>query len=351
MLPTSRLAGWDEVRHLVGAMGKQGKGIFELAPETAIGSPDPEKRREFLNRLKALAIFVVVIGIGIAFFNASWFERRVQQSYASGQFEDVRLWIWDSAVELWKEEPWMGAGPGHFDQRYGKYRQADWRVQGRPQYVHNDYLNALTEWGVVGVGIILATMLLLSRGFFHTWAQVGRNHAELNRRRSNREALLLGAMFGILAMLLHSVVDFNLQIPANALLFVALMGIITSFRRYEPVSYSYRSGWLLKLSLTMVLLGTGAFLVKTGMQRFEEQTWLRRAGELNGNPAEQLVALKKAYDADPTNFNTTYRIGELHRKRSWLGNADYEAEAREAIRWFTAECSVPVPRQFRSGDD
>lgn len=286
------------------------------------------------SRLKALTIFMVLLGIAIAFVNGSPLERRVQLSLKSGQFEDARLWIWDSAVALWKDYPWLGGGPGHFDQRYGKYRQADWRVQGRPQYVHNDYLNTLADWGVVGLGIIILTVGLLMHGFIRTWAQVRRNHGDLNRRGSNREALLLGAMFGIFAMLLHSVVDFNMQIPANAMLLVTLMGIITSFRRYEPVSYSYRSGWLLKASLTVVLIGTGAFLVKAGLQRYEEQTWLRRAESLTDNPDEYLAALKKAHEADPTNFNTTYRIGELHRKRSWQGNSDYREEAQEAIKWF-----------------
>ena len=50
----SRLASWDEVRMLVGAMGKAGGGIFELSKER-IGS-DPKVRREFYDRLKALAV-------------------------------------------------------------------------------------------------------------------------------------------------------------------------------------------------------------------------------------------------------------------------------------------------------
>lgn len=286
------------------------------------------------SRLKAIAIFALLFCIGLSFLNASWFERRVQQSYASGKFEDIRPYIWASAIHLWKEEPWMGAGPGHFDQRYGKYRQAETPVQGRPEYVHNDYLNALTEWGIIGVAIILSSLLLLARGFFCTWAVVERGQSDLNRKGSNREALLLGAMFGILAMLVHSIVDFNLQIPANAILFISLMALITSLRRYEPKPFSFSATWPLRIGTTAIVMFGSVYLVQKGILTYQEQKWLKQAEQLHGNPKEQLVAYKNAYAVEPNNFYTTYWIGELLRKQSWEGGADYRDKAREAMKWF-----------------
>ena len=53
----SRLATWDEVRRLVGAMGELGAGIFELAGEAAGRTPDdPEGLREYHVRLRDLAV-------------------------------------------------------------------------------------------------------------------------------------------------------------------------------------------------------------------------------------------------------------------------------------------------------
>ncbi len=52
----SRLASWDEVRRLVGVMGDEGAGVFEMALEQAARSRDPEKRAEFLERLRWLAL-------------------------------------------------------------------------------------------------------------------------------------------------------------------------------------------------------------------------------------------------------------------------------------------------------
>ena len=52
----SRLATWDEVRRLVNAMGDTGPGIFQITPEPAGGSPDPEVRQDYLGRMHDLAL-------------------------------------------------------------------------------------------------------------------------------------------------------------------------------------------------------------------------------------------------------------------------------------------------------
>jgi N-acyl-D-aspartate/D-glutamate deacylase len=50
----SRLANWDEVRQLVGVMGELNAGVFEIAGEQT--GADPERTRDYLGRLKALAV-------------------------------------------------------------------------------------------------------------------------------------------------------------------------------------------------------------------------------------------------------------------------------------------------------
>src|SRR2546421_4607869 len=52
----SRLATWDEVRRLVCAMGDTGAGIFQITPEPAGGSADPEIRQDWFDRMHDLAL-------------------------------------------------------------------------------------------------------------------------------------------------------------------------------------------------------------------------------------------------------------------------------------------------------
>ena len=50
----SRIANWDEVRQLVGVMGEERAGIFEIAGENT--GFDPERVNDYLGRLKSLAV-------------------------------------------------------------------------------------------------------------------------------------------------------------------------------------------------------------------------------------------------------------------------------------------------------
>ena len=52
----SRLASWDEVRALVGVLGEERRGVFEIANEAAVASRDPDERHEYYARLRALAL-------------------------------------------------------------------------------------------------------------------------------------------------------------------------------------------------------------------------------------------------------------------------------------------------------
>ena len=51
---------------------------------------------------------------------------------------------------------------------------------------------------------------------------------KLKNRSRLVHGITLGAMSGITAILIHSISDFNLHIPANALLFTVLAAIVVS---------------------------------------------------------------------------------------------------------------------------
>ena len=64
----------------------------------------------------------------------------------------VRNDLWVPTARMWLDHPWLGVGPAHFDLRFPKYRPVT--LQSRPFWSHNDYLNALADWGIVG-GVLL----------------------------------------------------------------------------------------------------------------------------------------------------------------------------------------------------
>ena len=130
---------------------------------------------------------------------------------------DTRFVLWRAAVQVWHENVWWGVGPAHYDYRFRQYRPVD--IQQRPGWAHNDYLNALAEWGVVGTALVASAWVLLALGVLKTWPSVGGSPRDLGTDRgSNKFAFVLGGSMGLAAILAHSVVDFNMHIPANAIL-------------------------------------------------------------------------------------------------------------------------------------
>jgi len=83
-------------------------------------------------------------------------------------------------------------------------------------HAHNDYLEFLSEVGLIGFIPWLAFFLLFLASSVR---------ALLTRR--SRYSIFLGAsgLAAIVALLVHSLADFNLQIPANAMLLFLIMGL------------------------------------------------------------------------------------------------------------------------------
>src|SRR5438105_2801025 len=137
---------------------------------------------------------------------------------------------------MWQDNLWWGAGPGQFNSRFRAYRPES--VQLQPDRAHNDYLNALADWGLAGAVIIGLALILLGWGIIQTWSNVRKSPRDFGQARSsNKFCCVLGASVGLFAIMVHSVVDFNMHIPANAILAVALIAILSSHLRFATESY------------------------------------------------------------------------------------------------------------------
>ncbi|MDB6023082.1 MAG: O-antigen polymerase [Pedosphaera sp.] len=288
-------------------------------------------------RIQGLVLMgVLVLAGALAIPRVQAMQQRVAQMKASGKADDMRFSIWQPAVEIWRDHIWWGAGPAHFDYRFPQYRPTD--VQLRPFKVHNDYLNTLVDWGVAGAVLVASAWVLLYGGIFKNWRSVRGGRDDFSRKKSNKFAFLVGASVGLFAILLHSFLDFNMQLPAIAILAVALMAMLTSQWRFATERYWFRVGWVLKGVATVCLLAGAAYLGREGWQRGREYVWLRQAEELEKLPVSytyaRIEALEKAFAVDLMNFETTYAIGECYRLKSWVGNDDYVDLAKKAMVWY-----------------
>ncbi len=117
------------------------------------------------------------------------------------------------AMQIIEDFPLTGAGGGSF---YGSFMR--YRGVGDFYYdhTHNDFVEIAADYGIIGLGLLGAMVALA------LWRSL---RVLLRRRSSLPRGIAFGVTMSIVALLIHSTVDFNLQIPANALTMVVILSL------------------------------------------------------------------------------------------------------------------------------
>jgi O-antigen ligase len=283
-----------------------------------------------------LVVMVIVSVFGTRYLSKSeGYQVHIRNLEAAKTLDlDIRLQLWQAAEQMWRDHFWWGVGPGLFDFRFREYRPEV--VQSRPDRAHNDYLNLLTDWGVVGGAVVFAGLVLFIWGLAVTWRHVRRSESDFRSGQSNRFAFFVGAIGAFLALAVHSLVDFNLHIPANAVVAVVLLGLLASNVRFATERYWFGLKFPILCVISVFLVAGVIYLSLQTRQRLSENRWLAQAGQINDPfSPEYIDALGKAYAVDRKNFNTTYLLGEAYRLQCFQGGQDYAAQAGLAMQWFS----------------
>jgi len=175
----------------------------------------------------ALVLVLLAAGVGSTFWIGvepivSRFASLPSQEFSERQ-GGGRLAIWRDTMHLLSQHLWLGVGPGGFETAYTQVQTV--HLDSTVDHAHNDYLELATEFGLVGAGLLFGMILTVAartlRAFFAHPASADR-------------ALALGVFAGIVALLLHSLTDFNLYLPANGLVFAVLLGLGASIAAELP---------------------------------------------------------------------------------------------------------------------
>ena len=127
-----------------------------------------------------------------------------------------RRGIWENAVDILKDFPILGSGLGTFNHVFPMYRS--FHIRGLITHAENDFLQLASEVGFLGTGLLIAIFLFL---FF----KAVRGIRSLLPTNLNRY-LASGGIVGILALMFHSTVERNLQVPSNAFLYTFLWAMV-----------------------------------------------------------------------------------------------------------------------------
>jgi tetratricopeptide (TPR) repeat protein len=182
---------------------------------------------------------------------------------------------------------------------------------------------------------VASAWVLLYGGNFKSWKQVRGGRDDFSRKNSSKLALLIGASLGLAAILMHSMVDFNLQMPANAIMAITMMALLSSQWRFATERFWVSAGAGIKCAATLVLLAGLAALGYTERRGAREWSLLHEADKTPAYTFARIAALEKAFAAEPKNFDTAFAIGEIYKAKSFLSESDDPAElARKAMAWY-----------------
>jgi O-antigen ligase len=174
-------------------------------------------------RLVAALILLVVMSFGAMFLTSSdeLLQRfgRIEENMQMGELADERYSrraVWQATIQMVKDHPLLGVGLGAYQYAYSRYDQGSGLY--RTEQAHNDYLQILADTGVIGGLVMLAFLALL----------FVRSFKAMQTRDLLQRSITLGALAGCFGIAVHSFVEFNLQVTANAQLFLALAALATT---------------------------------------------------------------------------------------------------------------------------
>lgn len=124
-----------------------------------------------------------------------------------------RIVVFRDAIRMIAANP-LGVGVGKFQDRYRAFQT--FRPELIFEHAHNDYLETAAEWGVPTAIVFWAFILFVIVRAVRVFAST---------RSREQSGILLACIGAIFSILVHSLTDFNLQIPSNAMLFFTFVGV------------------------------------------------------------------------------------------------------------------------------
>jgi O-Antigen ligase len=205
---------------LSGSRGGIVSFVFEIAVLALLVRSQSAARWKAGRVLVAGSLALVALGF-VAWVGAG----KAIERFSALNVHDVslsrRISIARGAGHIFLDHPIKGCGLGTLVDVYPRYETV---YDGRlVDHVHNDYMEGLAETG--GLGALC--------GFFFLWNLYRESRTNVRAEQSHlSRALHAGAIAALVGLLVHSAVDFNLHIPANAMLFLlqAFMATSPTFR-------------------------------------------------------------------------------------------------------------------------
>lgn len=272
MLLTNSRGGWISL----GA----GAGIFALLQIARSQRLQQVARRFAVPIAIGMVALVVVVALAFVAFTSD-------PGHTAGDV--LRFDLWRGALDITRDHPVLGVGPGEFGRAYRLIRDPGY-VDNRLGTAHNFYLNTLAETGVIGGLVALAFVALLLRSWWRLWRS-----AETPTRRIHLE----GALAALVGFGAHSFFDTFTIVPLALLALGLAAYCITATRnRSDPPLVGSRAAAFVGLIL-IIGYGVGLLLSDQAQAAFNTSVTERTLDDARQaealDPSLGLYTLQVAY--------------------------------------------------------
>ncbi len=248
----------------------------------------------------------------------------------------LRVELAKDCLKILHDHPWIGSGMATFNFLQPHYENSQSLV--RAPYALNEYLNLLSDYGVIGgilvLGFLLTVTVLLFRRLDH-------------RTPSALRILLSASLAAWSAVLVHCLVDFNLHIPACAFAFSLVTGLGLRYSTiaglHLPHGERQAVHFVFAFFLSALLTGFGWLGWKTAGGFYPYWQAVSFSTKLDPNrdgpflPFDEAIPLlKKSAMIDPSSPDTASLLGDLYRAQAAEIPSVNERVplASESIHWY-----------------
>ncbi|VGO18292.1 O-antigen ligase family protein [Pontiella sulfatireligans] len=278
-----------------------------------------KNKKMFVLLLVAVPLLSAILLVG-AWNSSEMFKRRMTpvveflveakaEGFANTTTRDFRPLTWLDTIDMIKEKPATGFGPGSYWYAFPEYRKRCNAVRIVSGHPHNEYLEVASEYGLIGFGLLaLAWVYGLVRLLVFSIKTPDEHHAFM-------AMAFLGTAAGTL---LHSFFDFQMHVFQNVLVFALLAGIAVGpicGRRQEqllkdqtPVRKTAR-----RVALAMLAFAAVAGLLLSVLAF--SSSFIRALGDrmADSKQSDKAIALyERAISIDASNWKAHKGLGQLY---------------------------------------
>ncbi|OHE85136.1 MAG: hypothetical protein A3G75_14880 [Verrucomicrobia bacterium RIFCSPLOWO2_12_FULL_64_8] len=245
--------------------------------------------------------------------------------------ETSRVILWRAGWSLFQESPLLGTGAGSYDVRFEKYRPE--RFWDRPRWAHNDYLNTLSDYGILGLLLSFGLAVVVAwRMRFHLGSNLAASEGD-QRKAARLRALRGGLLVGCLAFALQLVVDFNLKIPALAQTVAIAAALVAG-------TLPWSRSWSISQGLARTIFGTAAVAVIA-----VTVLWVTPVVRAEAHRHEARRLLDQLQRLSPADQAGEVRWREIHRRLRLAVSLD----SRNAQAWSDLADAIIQRARMRPG--